>query len=249
VAVVHGAEFRRRYRDELHHASVAVGLNTSGMIDAAVLGTPVCTVELPELAERQRGTVHYEYLMKTGHALLRTSTSFEEHVEILGELARRDPYSRDERSRRFVQSFVRPHGTDVSPGTFFADEALQLLASSSELRMPGRFGRSFGRIISIAAPVLVILFETGRRRRFFDLLSRATHLASKRARHFVLVVLPVGIRVRLIRLRLLRPATPMSVPAALGAREVNQSAEPIPAGRQPAAFASPSPPVQGAQPR
>ena len=60
-AAINSPEFRRRYRDELHHASIAVALNTSGMIDAAILGKPVCTIELPELAFGQRGTIHFEY--------------------------------------------------------------------------------------------------------------------------------------------------------------------------------------------
>lgn len=200
-APIHSTEFRQRYRDELHHASVAVGLNTSGMIDAAIFGKPVCTVELPELADRQRGTVHFEYLMTAGNGLLRTAASFEEHIAILSDLVRHDPYRSDERSARFVQTFVRPHGVDVTPGAVFAEEMLRLLKAPSELGLPSRTARAVGRLIHLAAPVLVMPFETGWRRRLFLVLPRSSRTGVKRIRHFLFVVLPLGIRVRSERLR------------------------------------------------
>ena len=50
------------------------------MIDAAILGKPVCTIELAELAFGQRGTIHFEYLSTVGGGLLRTSSTFALHV-------------------------------------------------------------------------------------------------------------------------------------------------------------------------
>jgi hypothetical protein len=122
-----GDAHRQRFRAELAHAAAAVGLNTSAMIDAAILGRPVCTVELPELADRQRGTVHYEYLTTVGGGFLRVATSFAEHTATLARLVRRDPSERDERSERFVREFVRPHGVDVTAAPVFAQEMLRLL--------------------------------------------------------------------------------------------------------------------------
>ena len=200
-APIHSAEFRQRYRDELHHASVAVGLNTSGMIDAAIFGKPVCTVELPELADRQRGTVHFEYLMTAGNGFLRTAASFEEHIDILSDLVRHDPYQSDKRSARFVQAFVRPDGVDVTPGAVFAEEMLRLLEAPSELGLPSRPARAVGRLIHLAAPVLVMPFETGWRRRFLLVRPRPGQTGVKRIRHFLFIVLPLGIRVRSERLR------------------------------------------------
>jgi hypothetical protein len=152
---VHGETFRKRYRDELHHACVAVGINTSAMIEAAIAGKPVCTVELPEVADRQRGTVHFEYLTTAGGGLLRTAASFEEHVADLRELIRRDPYERDAKSTRFVEAFVRPHGLEVAPGKVFVDEMLRLLAAGAST-VPTRAApaRALGRLIHRAAPVV-----------------------------------------------------------------------------------------------
>ncbi len=120
--------YRQEYGDELHHATVAVGINTSAMIEAAIFGKPVCTVELPELFHSQRGTVHFQYLANGGGGLLRTASSLEEHVAVLSELIRRDPYARDERSTEFVRAFVRPHGTDVTPTEIFCEEMVKCLA-------------------------------------------------------------------------------------------------------------------------
>jgi hypothetical protein len=158
-APINSPEFRRRYRDELHHASVAVALNTSGMIDAAIFGKPVCTIEAPELAHVQRGTVHFEYLSTVAGGLLRSASSLERHAEVLAGLVERDPYARDEQSSRFVRAFIRPHGLTVSPADVFTDEMLLLLRTKSGLRRPGWFGRLFGRAAHYAAPVVGAVLE------------------------------------------------------------------------------------------
>jgi hypothetical protein len=120
-------EYRQRYRTELQHASLAVGINTSGLIDAAIFGKPACTVELPELFDGQRGTVHFGLLAREQGGLLHLTSSLEEHVAGLSALVGRDPYAVDERSRAFVRDFVRPNGLDVPPTQVFAREMLALL--------------------------------------------------------------------------------------------------------------------------
>jgi hypothetical protein len=213
--MVHGDAFRRRYRDELHHASVAVGLNTTAMIDAAIFGKPVCTVELPELRLRQRGTVHFEYLTKAGGGLVRTATGFDEHVRTLGELVRRDPYAHDAQSTRFVRAFVRPHGLEVAANDVFLDEMLRLLEAPSDVRLPSRLGRAVGRTIHRAAPVLGAPFEEGPHLPLVTVeLPGWIRGRFKKVRHFVLIVLPRGIWARLSRVR--RPAAKLPEPLKNG---------------------------------
>jgi hypothetical protein len=153
-APINSPAYRERFKNELHHASVAIGLNTSGMIDAAILGKPVCTVELPDIPNRQRGTVHFEYLVTVGGGFVRTATSFDQHLDMLAELVRRDPYERDEQSDRFVRTFVRPHGLDVVPAGVFSEEMLRLLREGSRVRLPNRLGRRLGRLLHRGAPAL-----------------------------------------------------------------------------------------------
>lgn len=151
---INSPEFRRRFRDELHHASVAVGLNTSGMVDAAIFGKPVCTVELPDLVHGQREMPHFKYLLTVGGGLLHTSSSLNEHVTALSELVRRDAYARDERSARFVEEFVRPHGIDVTPAAIFAEQTLGLFDRTSRAHVPGAPARALGRGLGWVAPIL-----------------------------------------------------------------------------------------------
>jgi hypothetical protein len=212
AAPINSSAYRTRFRDELHHASVAVALNTTAMIDAAIFGKPVCTIELPELTKGQRGTVHFEYLMTIEEGFVRTAATLDEHVAMLGELVRRDPSERDERSDRFVQAFVRPHGLDVTPADVFSEEMLRLLESPSEVRLPRSVGRTIGRLVHRSAPVLGAPLEdqplrrwVRKRRRHLPTTGAGKRLAPQRARvkrvrRFFRVRLPAAVRARVLRL-------------------------------------------------
>jgi hypothetical protein len=143
--------FRARYRAELHHASVAVGINTSGLIDAAIFGKPAFAVELEELFHGQRGTVHFELLARPEGGLLRTAKSLSEHIEALAEALGRDTYARDEKSMSFVRTFVRPRGFDVRPTDVFVDEMLTLLSSRPVTSPVWGARRMLGAVIARSA--------------------------------------------------------------------------------------------------
>jgi hypothetical protein len=100
---------RDDYFDSLYYGAGVTGLNTSAFIEAAIVGRPVYTVLLPELYENQEGTIHFHYLLEVAGGLLHASRSLEEHAVQLDALltGRVDGL---ERSRRFVEAFVRPHG-------------------------------------------------------------------------------------------------------------------------------------------
>jgi hypothetical protein len=153
-APINSEQFRRRYRDELRCATVAVGLNTSGMIDAAIFGKPVCAVELPEFDFLQRGTQHFHYLKTVAGGLLYSADSLESHLETLAGLIQRDSSEADERSQRFVKAFIRPHGLDVRSAAIFADEMLLLFGEKSRVRLPGPVGRVLARATVMFVPTL-----------------------------------------------------------------------------------------------
>ena len=112
-AVPVDADSKTDYFDSLYHASAVVGLNTSALIEAAILGRPVCTVLEPEFRESQEGTVHFRYLLDGPAALLHASRSLDAHARDLADvLSGRDPDPG--RSARFVATFIRPGGDDVS---------------------------------------------------------------------------------------------------------------------------------------
>jgi hypothetical protein len=156
---INSDSFRARYRGELHHSTVAVGINTSAFIDAAIFGKPTCTVELPELFHGQQGTIHYEYLTRPGAELLRVTSSLEAHVAALSELIRRDPYARDERSAEFVRAFVRPHGLDVRPADLFVNEMLAVCEGRSRVSPPTGARRALGRALAGFAFLVVLPLE------------------------------------------------------------------------------------------
>jgi hypothetical protein len=96
------------YFDSLHHAAAVVGINTSAMLEAGILGRRCLTVCDPEVAESQAGMLHFSHLLRSG--FLWTSTDFESHFAQLNDIleGRDDPES----LRTFVGDFLRPHGID-----------------------------------------------------------------------------------------------------------------------------------------
>ncbi len=106
--------------DSLHHAHVAVGLNTSAMLEAAIVGRPVLTIEADEFAGTQDGTVHYHYLLPENGGFLRVASTLQQHVEQLAAVLRAPEAARAELAR-FVGTFIRPHGLDQPVTPLLAD--------------------------------------------------------------------------------------------------------------------------------
>jgi hypothetical protein len=107
--------------DSLHHCAAVVGLNTSAMIEAAIVGRPVFTVTDPEFAGGQQGTLHFWYLLADNGGVVTVADQFDQHVQQLAaSLAGQDDAA--ERCRRFVMSFVRPRGLDMPAAPIMADE-------------------------------------------------------------------------------------------------------------------------------
>jgi hypothetical protein len=121
------ASSKNDYYDSLYHSSVTVGLNTSAMIEAAILDKPVHTILPPQFYDSQEGTVHFHYLLDEQHGLLHAARSFDEHAPKLAaalEGTAPDP----DRSLRFVRTFVRPCGVGT-PATTRVVEALEEIAA------------------------------------------------------------------------------------------------------------------------
>jgi hypothetical protein len=100
-----------------------VGINTTAMIEAAIVGRSVLTVLAPEFA--QESTLHFHYLLEENGGFLHVASSLEEHARQLAGVL--DEEAADaERRRRFVESFVRPHGLDRPATPILADAVEQL---------------------------------------------------------------------------------------------------------------------------
>jgi hypothetical protein len=106
--------------DSLYHAKAAVGLNTSAMIEAAIVGRPGFTIATPEFAGGQEQTLHFWYLLADHGGIVTMSRSFAEHVRQLAAIP--DEAEARAHARRFLEAFVRPRGLEVSAGRTMADE-------------------------------------------------------------------------------------------------------------------------------
>jgi hypothetical protein len=112
------AESRADYFDSLFHAAAVVGLNTSALIEAAIVDRPVYTVLLPQFHDNQEGTFHFRYLLRVGDGFLHVSRSLDEHAAQLADGLRGH---RGKDNRRFVEAFIRPQGLDQPSTPRFVD--------------------------------------------------------------------------------------------------------------------------------
>ena len=125
---------RQDYFDSLYHSEAVVGINTTAMIEAAIVGRTVHSVLAEEFKDTQGGTLHFRYLLSENGGFLRVAKDLPEHARHLAETLASPDIGR-EACARFVRTFVRPHGIDV-PATPILVDALERLASQS--RVPVR---------------------------------------------------------------------------------------------------------------
>src|SRR5439155_22512732 len=110
---------RTDFFDSLAHSAAVVGINTTAMIEAAIVGKSVLTVLAPDFA--QESTLHFDYLLEENGGFLHVASSLEEHVGQLVQTLDESETGGDRR-RRFVESFVRPHGLARAATPILADE-------------------------------------------------------------------------------------------------------------------------------
>lgn len=107
--------------DSLFHSAAVVGLNTSAMIEAAIVGRPVYTTVTDESAGGQLGTLHFQHLLVENGGVVSVSRSFDEHVKQIRQ-APDESVEVAARSRRFLEEFVRPRGMDLPASEVMVEE-------------------------------------------------------------------------------------------------------------------------------
>jgi hypothetical protein len=112
--------------DSIHHSAGVVGLNTSALIESAIVGRIVHTLALPEVRDAQVGTLHFHHLVNAGGGVLQVAHTLDEHADqLLACLG--SPDRAAERNRAFLEAFVRPYGLDTPASPRLAD-AIERLA-------------------------------------------------------------------------------------------------------------------------
>jgi hypothetical protein len=112
----------------LARADVAVALNTSAEIEAAIAGCPVVTFRAGQEAPGQEGSVHFSYLLSGSGGFVEDSPSLDTHATRLAAVLRGE-YDRTG-TERFVESFVRPLGVDRPVSPIVASAILELVSAA-----------------------------------------------------------------------------------------------------------------------
>jgi hypothetical protein len=147
-AHVVGEEASQDYFDSLFHSAAVVGLNTSAMIEAGIVGRPVHSLLVPEFHESQDGTFHFRYLVEVGGGLLRVASTLpEHHAQLSASVAAAGEV--DALAEGFVRDFVRPAGLDVPATPCFADAIERATAARPRRRRRG------GALHAILRPVVI----------------------------------------------------------------------------------------------
>lgn len=111
--------------DSLFHADAVVGLNTSAMIEAGILGKPVHTILADEFAGGQQQTLHFHYLRASNGGLVHEARGLDDHVGALAA-ALQSGDADAARCRAFLERFVRPRGIGTSVAPILAEEIEQV---------------------------------------------------------------------------------------------------------------------------
>ena len=75
---------QRDFYNSIIHSTLTVGINTSGMIDAILLGKPCVTVMTGQYLATQRQAVHFNHLLDAD--VLQVTHSTDEALEQIGQL-------------------------------------------------------------------------------------------------------------------------------------------------------------------
>ena len=128
---------QREFFESLWYSAAAVGVNTSALIEAGIVGRTVCTLRVPEFQHSQQGTLHFAHLANRDHGLLRSADDLDEHLEQLHDIVNGEALD-TARTQAFVADFVRPRGLDVPAAPVLADA----IEDTAALQVASkRFGR------------------------------------------------------------------------------------------------------------
>jgi hypothetical protein len=156
-------EARADFYDSIFHSAAVFGLNTSAMIEAAVIGRSVHTMLVEEFASSQRDVFHFDYLLRVGGGLLRVADDFDELRAQLVQVVGGGDSEAEERRRRFLEAFVRPHGIE-RPATPIVADVIEDVAALGPAQPEGMPLRHWPLRLMLALYVRVKVFA--RRVRF-----------------------------------------------------------------------------------
>jgi hypothetical protein len=134
-------EARADFFDSIFHSAAVFGLNTSAMIESAVVGRAVHTMLVPVFANSQQGVFHFDYLLRVGGGLLRLADDFDGLRAALADAVAGRDTEGAERRERFLSEFDRPAGLERPATPVVADviESVAALGPAKRARMRLRY--------------------------------------------------------------------------------------------------------------
>ena len=120
---------RDDYFESLYYSAAVVGITTSAFLEAAVVGRPVMSFYADDLRPEHEDSLHFQHLADPEHGLLTMGDSLEEHARQLASVLSGPPQGMLRRQDRFVRTFIRPLGIDISATSVVANALEQLPAA------------------------------------------------------------------------------------------------------------------------
>jgi hypothetical protein len=101
---------RSDYYDSIFYAAAVVGINTSALIESAIVGRQALSLMRADHRDAQEHSIHFSYLRSVGGGLVQAANDFDQHAGELFDIL--EGRENGAPRRAFVQEFLRPHGLD-----------------------------------------------------------------------------------------------------------------------------------------
>ena len=112
---------KQDFLDTLYHSVAVVGVNTSAMIEAAIMDKPCISIKADQFASSQSEASHFRHLVNG--QFLDIVENIDEAVASIGRILDGNDKLKESR-KAFVASFIRPNGLEKNVGTLIASTLL-----------------------------------------------------------------------------------------------------------------------------
>ncbi len=115
---------KQDFLETLYYCAAVAGVNTSALIETAILNKPCISIKTEQFKVAQSETGHFRHLSKG--QFLEIAQNIDEAIEqIRAVLDGKDQLY--EARKAFVENFIRPNGVEIPVGKFVADKTLSML--------------------------------------------------------------------------------------------------------------------------
>jgi hypothetical protein len=121
---------RQDFFHSLHFSAAALGINTTGFIEAAIADRPCLTILAERYRDTQQNFAHFQHLLNGD--FLEVAPSAAAAADMVAAIVDGQD-GKQERRRRFAQDFVRPWGLD-QPASPIMAQAIEAVARRHSLK-------------------------------------------------------------------------------------------------------------------